>query len=274
MQFCLISDVHIDITVWNPARLADRSPDCNTIVVAGDISNDIWITSQWIKDLKNEFENVIWVAGNHDYYNLGFHKTRIFDSNIDKNYPYPKLYKEIKDHYCKWSQEHGIHFLNRSSVVINGIRFLGATGWHDFVAGEPYSKGDQIIAWMNESNDNLIQWTENGADPWVLENEARDDVDYIQSAVVNSLEPVVVVTHHLPHRLLSVQKPHLITWTKLHGMFVNTTMENIIDPKIKYWCYGHTHYSDYKEINNITYVCNPVGYPMENRNWRYVELNV
>lgn len=241
MKFCLISDVHVDITAWDPARLARSSRDCNTIVVAGDISNDVWTTSRWIVDLKKEFENVIWVAGNHDYYSIGFHKTRTSNPNMDKNYPYPTLHSQIKEHYAKWSYDNGIHFLNRSSVVVEGVRFLGATGWHDFVAGEPFSRGDQIMAWMNESNDTLIQWTNTGADHLVLEAEATADVNYIKSAVVESTEPVVVVTHHLPHRQLSMFKPHLITWTKLHGMFVNTMMEPIIDSKIKYWCYGHTH---------------------------------
>lgn len=274
MKFCLISDVHVDITAWDPSRFDQRSADCDTIVVAGDISNDIWQTSYWIRDLKKTWKNVIWLPGNHDYYNLGFHRTRIFNPEIDKKYPYPRLQNEMKAHYSKWSDEHGVYCLNRQSVVIDGVRFVGATGWHDFVAGEPFSKGDQINAWMGESNDNLIRWTEKGADPWVLQDEASADCKFIQSSVAESKEPVVVVTHHLPNRQLSVFRPHLITWTMLHGMFVNTEMESIVDPKIKYWCYGHTHYGSLKEINGITYVCNPVGYPGENRNWQYVELDV
>ena len=130
MKFCLISDVHVDITAWDPARLAECSPDCNTIVVAGDISNDIWTTSRWIVELKKSFENVIWVAGNHDYYNVGFHRTRIFNPDIDKIYPYPKLYNEITAQSADWSQCYGIHFLHRSSIVKAGVRCLGATGWH------------------------------------------------------------------------------------------------------------------------------------------------
>lgn len=274
MKFALISDVHVDITAWDPARLHGASRECDTIVVAGDISNDIWITSKWIADLKRSFNNVIWVPGNHDFYNLGFHKTRIQDRAIDEQYPYPFLYNEVKAHYEKWSEDHGIHCLTRKSVVIDNVRFVGATGWHDFVAGEPFSKQDQITAWLDDSNDYLIKWTALGPTPQLVEDEARIDFDYIKSAVESSVEPVVVVTHHLPQRKLGVFKPHLITWTKLHGMFVNTMMELITDTKIKFWCYGHTHYGNYNDINGVTYVCNPVGYPHENRNWQYVELDV
>jgi len=273
MKFTLISDVHVDITAWDPDRLSPASPDCNTIVVAGDISNDIWITCKWIKSLKDSWANVIWVAGNHDFYNVGFHRTRIFNPDVEKLYPYPKTVDEIHQHYAKWSASHGIHYLNHNSVVIDGVRFVGATGWHDFVAGEPFSKGDQIFEWM-QTHDSRIMWDQKGADPWSVEDAAKKDREYIINTVNNSPESVVVVTHHLPHRQLSVLRPQDISWTKLHGMFVNTMMEDVCDPKIKYWCYGHTHYGSWKTIANMNYVCNPVGYPMENRNWQYVELDV
>ena len=87
MKFALISDVHVDITAWDPDRLSKAAPNCNTIVVAGDISNDIWITCKWIANLKSSFANVIWVSGNHDFYNTGFHRTRIFNPDIEKQYP-------------------------------------------------------------------------------------------------------------------------------------------------------------------------------------------
>lgn len=272
MKFCLLSDVHVDITAWDPARLANRSPDCNTIVIAGDISNDIWITSKWIKSLKEEWPNVIWVAGNHDFFNVGFHRTRIFNMEVESLYPYPKTVDEMHAHYAKYSAENGIHYLNQSSVVIDGVRFIGGTGWHDFVAGEPFSKGDQILEWM-DTHDGRIKWTNNRADPWIIEETAKQTCEYITNAVNDSQEPVVVVTHHLPHRELSVRRPHDISWTKMHGMFVNTMMEKVCDPKIKYWCYGHTHYGSWKTIAGMNYVCNPVGYPMENRSWQYVELD-
>ena len=36
--------------------------------------------------------------------------------------------------------------------------------------------------------------------------------------------------------------------------------------KIKYWIYGHTHTPSNIIINEIPFLCNPIGYPNENRN--------
>lgn len=274
MKFILISDVHVDITPWDISYFDNRSSDCNTIVVAGDVSNDIWTTSKWIADLKNDWENVIWVPGNHDYYNSHFHKTRIFNPSIEAEYPFPQFQHEIKNHYDKWSTNNGIVCLNRKSVTIDGVNFIGATGWHDFVAGEPFSKDQQIDAWFNKSADRLIKWSDQDKDWQQVEDTATGDAEFIRNAVKDTNEPCVVITHHLPHRLLSYARPYDQTWTKLHGMFVNTKCEDINNSNIKYWCYGHTHFRSMREINGITYVCNPIGYPGENSKWSMVELEI
>lgn len=274
MKFILISDVHIDINRWDPTCFIKSSPDCNTIVVAGDISNDIWTTSKWIVGLKNAWKNVLWVPGNHDYYNVKFAQRQEVDMSLNNRYPFPKFQPEIKNHYKKWSEDNGVIYLDHNNVVIDGVNFIGATGWHDFVAGEPYSKGQQIDAWYNKSADRVINWRDQQKDWIVVEQAAIDDASFIRNSVDNSTHPCVVVTHHLPHRELSFSRPYDQTWTKLHGMFVNTNFEDIVNPSIKYWCYGHTHFRSMREINGITYVCNPVGYPGENSKWSEVELEV
>jgi hypothetical protein len=49
-------------------------------------------------------------------------------------------------------------------------------------------------------------------------------------------------------------------------------MDNLIHShgnKIKCWFYGHTHTPSSISINNIPFLCNPIGYPNENSkiNW-------
>ena len=44
-------------------------------------------------------------------------------------------------------------------------------------------------------------------------------------------------------------------------------MDDLIETqkdKIKYWIYGHTHTSSNIIINEIPFLCNPIGYPNEN----------
>jgi len=78
MKFCLMSDVHIDrnrsYDVLN--SLADLPADCNTIVLAGDVSDDVMQTSRWIADLKKRTDRLIFVPGNHDFYNRGLNRSK------------------------------------------------------------------------------------------------------------------------------------------------------------------------------------------------------
>jgi len=46
-------------------------------------------------------------------------------------------------------------------------------------------------------------------------------------------------------------------------------MDDLIETngnKIKYWIYGHTHTPSNIFINEIPFLCNPIGYPNENSN--------
>lgn len=276
MKFVLLSDIHADVNLWNWSMLDGIASDVNVAVVAGDIDNDVWATSRWLLELKQRFNTVIWVAGNHDFYNLGFHQTRLRGSDEwEAKWPYPKTVAEIYNHYRRWSEEHGIIFLNRSSVVIDGVRFAGATGWHDYIAGAPHSTEDQIQTWYKCINDTVIKWNNSVSPDHLAPYEAGvKDANSLAHIVEHSVEPCVVITHHVPHRSLLWQRPENMIWTMLHGSFANTKLESIKDPKINYWIYGHTHQRNMKMIGDTVYVCNARGYKHENPNWEPIVLEL
>lgn len=271
MKFAVISDLHIDITAWEWTKLDLLPADVNTVVVAGDISNDVLQACEWLYELRQRFVNVIWVPGNHDFYNLGFHRTRL----RYEGWTHPQTVREILDHYAEWSKKHGIHLLDRSSVTLDGITFVGATGWHDFVAGEPILPDVQIEAWYHKLNDTRICWDRNGIpDHRHPLRAAAKDADFLRAAMIGLTGPTVVVTHHIPHRSCLTQRPHDLVWQSLHGSFANTMLENIGSPFVKYWIYGHTHTRSMKNLNGVDYVNNARGYPGECPNWEPVILDI
>lgn len=276
MKFVLVSDLHVDMNPWNWDFLELCESDLNTIVVAGDISNDVWEVSRWLVEAKRRFENVIWVPGNHDFYNLGFHQTRLHDPEFSKKWPYPGDVPEILDHYTRWSHAHGIHFLHRDSIKIEDVTFIGATGWHDYRGGEPYSTEDQIKVWYDVLNDRMINWQRGLVKPDHLKpfDAGVKDWEYLRDSVSTARGTKVVITHHVPHRRFIWQKPHDRVWTMLHGSFVNTRMESIQDPEIRYWIYGHTHTRNMSDLGSTTYVCNARGYRGENNRWEPIILDV
>lgn len=274
MKFTLISDVHVDMHVWDWHLLQHCDP-LIPMVVSGDISNDVFETSSWIRGLRERFETVIWVAGNHDHYNLGFHRTRLYDPEFSTKWPYPRNVAEIYDHYARWSAAHDVHFLNRSAVVVDGVQFVGATGWHNFDGGSGLSFDDQVSAWQDSINDSrYINWgsSELGDFKPVMQ-AALEDADYIREAVKANTLPKVVVTHHIPHRNF-VKVTHNITWNLLNGAFLNSELETCVDPSVKVWCFGHTHFRFDSVVNHVRYVNNARGYPRENESWSPVEIQI
>lgn len=276
MKIAVISDLHIDANPWNWNLLDQIIEQTDTIVVAGDISNDVDQTCRWIVDLKKLFDHVIWVAGNHDFYNLGFHKTKMVPSiEWREKWPTPCTVPEIYDHYARWSREYGIHFLNRSSIDINGVKFAGVTGWHDFRAGSPFTQEDQIHHWYRYLNDSRhVKWDNTAVNHTSVLTAAELDSMYIQTIAEQTDVPLVVISHHLPRQEFAVDKPHDMIWTKLNGSFVNTLFENISNSNLKYWIYGHTHFRSLKQIGETTYVCNPRGYPNENSRWEPIIIDL
>lgn len=275
MEFVLVSDLHVDLNHWD-WEVLDPFSSTKTLVVAGDISNDVWEACRWLREARTRFENLIWVAGNHDFYNLGFHQTRMVNAQFEQEWPYPSCVPEMVQHYRRWCKAHDIHFLHRNSVLIGNVRFIGATGWHDYQAGEPYSSSQQIDAWYRLLHDTHIKWEKSVTEPdhrYALEEGAKDHA-YIQDALAAVTEPVVVITHHLPHRRLSWQRPHDPSWTMIHGSFVNTRMESVSSPHIRYWIHGHTHRRHMVDIDGMTYVCNARGYVGENHRWEPILLEV
>ena len=274
MQFILISDLHVDINPWDWSVLQHCDPS-SVIVVAGDISNDVFEASRWIADLRSRFQRVVWVPGNHDFYNLGFHRTRLLDREFSAKWPYPRTVAEIYDHYRRWSEAHDVHLLHRSSVVLDGVEFVGATGWHNFDAAPYLRFEDQVQCWQDSINDSrYINW---GPDTYgnyrpVL-TAALDDAEYIREAVKKNNLPKVVVTHHIPHRNF-VKVTNNSTWNLLNGSFLNTELETCVDPSIRAWCFGHTHFRFDRDQNGVRYLNNARGYPRENANWFPVEVEV
>jgi len=243
--------------------------------VVGDISNDVFETSHWIKHLRSMFPKVIWVMGNHDAYNLGFHETRVSNREWEAAWPYPCNVSEIYDHYARWSVAHDVHFLHRADVVVDGVQFVGATGWHNFDAAPYLRFEDQTQAWQDHMMDSrYINWGVNTFNDWkpVLQ-AALDDADYLRAAVTQNDMPKVILSHHIPHRnLVKVTTNHM--WNLLNGSFLNTELETVRHSSVKVWCYGHTHFRDDRVIDGIRHVNNARGYPRENASWSPVEIDV
>ena len=114
----VLSDIHLESGPYEmPADL-----DCDIVVAAGDIG-PLEHSVPWLASLGKP---VVYVLGNHEYYGR----------DIDTAVAQAKAL----------AQGTAVHILERESLVLNGVRFLGVTMWTSYgdwsaaLAGEAYRK--------------------------------------------------------------------------------------------------------------------------------------
>lgn len=255
MKILVVSDLHLEFK-----DLVLDNPGVDVLVLAGDIMTvEPWYArsqkddySSWMgkraeryqifKDfldrVTSTFPHVVWVAGNHEFYGFRWYQTLEVATWISQGY-------------------NNLYFLERNSVKIDGVEFVGATLWTSM------NKADPIVMYTCGAGMNDYRAIVNDRDgfrglrPSDTVYRHRDSVNYMSTAV-EGLSKVVVVTHHAP------------TPMSVHQRYVGDTMnyayhsdlsEWILDrPQVKLWLHGHTHDPYDYMVGSTRVVCNPRGY--------------
>ena len=195
----------------------------------------------FFKRVSLEFPCAIYVAGNHEFYH-GKWKASI-DHLRDEIVNYPN-----------------INFLERDTVYIKGVTFIGGTLWTDCNKHDPWTLhalSNMMQDYRVIRNDELGYTT---LKPATSAMRHRQTVDYLRHMRgENKNSPCVVVGHHAPS-LQSISH-YYAGQTLMNGGYASDLSELILDnPQIKLWTHGHVHEpSDYM-IGDTRIVCNPRGY--------------
>ena len=259
MKIKLVSDLHLEFSDFIVPQ-----DDCNVLILAGDIllgdylklSDDSDYGQRFrafIDRCANDFEHVLYIAGNHEFYGGDFIYTL-------------KTIRDVCDQYTNF------HFMENDTVTIDGIVFIGSTLWTDLNNRDPLTI--HAIGGMMRDYDRIRNSAAGYHKLKPTDTLTRHDrsYQYIKTVVANHDDDakIVVVTHHSP----SFQSCHEMYKNEslLNGAFHNELSDYVVDqPKIKFWVHGHTHnYCDYM-IGDTRVVCNPRGYESyrgkENTGW-------
>ncbi len=208
-----------------------------------------------------EFKHIIYVLGNHEHY-----RYNIKDS-----------LKDLKKHlrYIK-----NLHILERESIVIDDVTFLGATLWTDMNNGHDetiervsYAMNDfRIIYNSDNSNSNDGNRLSTAFDSWdptdararwtpldavVQFNATVKWIDMVRE--LTTIDKLVVVTHHAPS-FKSIH-PSYVHDELLNGAYSSDLEQFITDrPDIIAWFHGHIHHPQDYIIGETKILANPRGY--------------
>jgi Calcineurin-like phosphoesterase len=229
-----MSDIHLDSNIF----LYDEfplypAPDADVLVLCGDIGNIHEKSySNLLKQASNKFKYVILVAGNHECYG---HIIEDADIRVQR---LVSLFSNV-------------YFLNKRSVVLDGVRFVGCTLW-SYVS-------DHVSKYLN---DYVRTFRSPGCNvtPDDIRRVHKQHVEWIDKELTDdTITPTVVVTHHAPDMRMN---------GKYLGGHLNTgfatDLPHLFRNPLKAWICGHTHQCLTYTINDVPCTSNCYGYDGEN----------
>ena len=269
MKIQLVSDLHLEFSDINIRNVGDT----NVLILSGDIligsdlhehpEMDYKMYSNanladlgrrqatalrfrdFLRRVSFQFPHVIYVAGNHEFYHGKFFET----------------VEHIRSECAKFSN---IHFLERNSVEINDVVFVGGTLWTDMNKGDPLTQ-HSISEKMNDfrviRNDRAGYTRLRPAH--VMERHMRTK-EYFENVLDDlrkqgSTKKVVVVGHHAP-TYQSIDARYKNDF-HMNGGYASDLSEFILDhPEIVLWTHGHMHQPFDSLVGTTRVVCNPRGY--------------
>jgi predicted phosphodiesterase len=233
MRIHLLSDLHLEFQPFTAAPV-----EADVVILAGDID----VKARGITWARATFDcPVLYVLGNHEYYSGHLQRTL------------EKMRADSDDH---------VRVLDRDTVELGGIRFLGATMWTDFAA-----TGNAPLAAMSAQrsmNDFRLIRTDNyrRIRPADLINESVRTKDWLRTELATPFAgPTVVITHHAPTLRSLLDNPH--AGTHLDAAYANRWEDLMGGDQVALWVHGHSHVAVDYDVNGTRVVCNPRGYPGE-----------
>lgn len=243
-----MSDLHLEF--YNKFRVNSLPEDKETILIlAGDIiaGKNLKQFEPFFKDVSTRFAEVIWVFGNHEFYNGSILRAP------------EKAQKAIAEKYPN------IHiFNNKADVFIkDDVVFVCATLWTDFNKGNP---NDYMTA-NNGMNDFKRIRTGPPSSPYQKKFQAHLAHCMHMEQLRNMCflfeehkdKTIVVVSHHAPCSLSADEGFR----GKISNSAYYSDLSEIIhkyEPKI--WFHGHMHTNSDYQLFNTRVICNPKGYAM------------
>lgn len=257
MRAWVISDIHTTPLEWYRSRVV--IPEADICILAGDISGNVYSTIDYVMAEIAPAMPVVLVLGNHDYYGLSIDKAlevaraRLVGTNI--------------------------HLLENDVLVLDGVRFIGATLWTDFEVPHGVLHGVELPldtrrdlayhACVRDIMDFRAIYRSDERKPGEtglitiqeMIGRHRASRSFIEAELAKDFDgDTVVVTHHAPSPL-SFHPAYAGSPT--NAAFASDLTDVIQCGRPWLWVHGHIHhFSEYIEVGTQV-LCNPRGYAHE-----------
>ena len=237
MKLHIVSDLHLE---FDPGwTLPDT--DADVLVLAGDIHPGLKGMSAFAKVGKP----ALFVPGNHEFYG--------------------EQMKGLTAAMRLYAGACHVSLLDCDEIVIQGVRFLGATLWTDFALNGESQVQAAIFEADRHMNDYVcIRYGEGWLTPQETLLAHRAARNWLLARLAEPFSgPTVVITHHAPHPGSIALR---FQGNALNPSFASDLQDLMGTPVL--WIHGHTHASSDYVVNGTRVICNPKGYRDENKDFQ------
>lgn len=265
MKILPLSDTHLEeIKSHNIPCEIYPDHDTDYIIWAGDIgennSHIDWAKKQSDKHCKDKKTEIIYLPGNHCFYNSRLGKKEIF------------LQEQFRDHK--------IHIINEGFLDVGEYVFICATLWTDFSLFPDRVKEAKMDYQATMQDRKKIKTR---SCQKLFENNMQklsiSNIQFLRRTLEQfKHKKCIVVTHHAP----SIKSIPDELQEHIDAVCYANNLEYLIleHPQIKLWIHGHIHHSSDYYVGNCRVICNPFkGMYYEddwvNKNWNpklHIEL--
>jgi Icc-related predicted phosphoesterase len=249
----LMSDLHLEV---HPDYRPMPAPEADLLVLAGDIGSYQRGSRLAADDFGLERFSprhgwptpVLYVPGNHEYDNLDF--------------------DDAHERLRAACERLEITWLERESLALGGVRFVGTTLWADFealVTDADRAAGAAQVAKKREKSFRAANFylqktgTTRGGQPWLAQGWREQGlacIDWLRRALAVPFDgPTVAVTHFAPTLHSADPRYGLVPGT---AAFCNSLDELL--PSVDLWIHGHLHRQQDHLVHGCRIVANTLGY--------------
>jgi hypothetical protein len=264
LRIQVVSDLHCEFYGTSKRIPSDIiQPRAPILALLGDIGLACTdLLEKFLYQQADRFEHVLFVPGNHEFYNRNPKKRRI---SVEEQMAWMR-------HVCQ--QRPNLHFMEQKAVEMNGILILGTTLWSHvpsyLASTAEESMNDFKLTFVSSvgkrGKKKLVPMTTAFTNQW-HQQSLEWLTEQIQQAKARQ-QPVVVLTHHTPC-LQGTSHP------KYEGSdsqcCFSTDLRHLLQDPVQVWACGHTHYNFDKLVTNTTtttptrLVSNQRGYPDQDK---------
>jgi len=265
MAWSIVSDLHLDsleeplrpILAYPPAEKSVRAP---YLAVLGDLCSlhDIETWQSYFNAVVPRYRQVVYVAGNHEYYCEPGKRTYSTDCLLDSVRYWARE---------KWPGR--LHVLQNEALEVDGVRVLGTTLWSHV----PLKHRAEVQRDVRDYHKIYTQTSTPEAsesEPQALRLVTVEDTNrwheeslafLKQELASHPQQPTMVLSHHAP-LVRGTSAPAYERPGRAVSRAFATDLSSLIvaHPQLRLWGFGHTHWRCQFQFHHCTIVSHPRGY--------------